>query len=294
MNLTKAQRDELNNLSLQLFGVSSKWQSLLSRPEFRVVTETIETQDAPKFVSLSNSKKNRSGTVITLAKAIAKGVFKGEKGEELLKKINETPVRKVQSREPTFEELRQSMIDNLDLQKLGRLSLDELATVVAYRLVNNSLGFSVQLEVREADQAGYDEILGTLSDELKAKVATLTPPPEARNPNSVTLDGLTVMKELAIVVGHPDKAFTDYVNLLAGPTAPKKQAELIKGLTVNQFINKMNRSKNKLARDKQARPEYYARKEARAKAKAEALKAEQVEAAAKRAEADQAAGTNPA
>lgn len=284
MSFTKPQREELNNLSNQLFGTTSKWQKLLNKPEFRVVTETVDSDKKKRYVALHNSKKNRAGTVLSLDKAVARGLFSGVNGEELLKNIKETPVKVVESREPTFDELRQTLVDQIDLQKLGRLADHELGTVVAYRLVNNNLNFSINLSVKESDQENFNQILNTLSEDLKEKINKINLKAEDKNPNAIDFDGLTFIKDVAFVVGHPDEAFTDYVNLLAEPLNLQSREAPVKVL--QQQMNSWNRKRNNIAKDKQKRPGYYAQKELKTLAKAKEATKERAEAAELRAKLD--------
>ncbi|MEM4379066.1 MAG: hypothetical protein QXL01_00065 [Thermoplasmatales archaeon] len=291
MNLTKSQRKELNQLSLQLFGVASKWKSLLSRPEFRVILGKKETYGQQKYVSLHNSNKSRTGTVMKLETAIARGFFESkdkkqhEKAQELLKKIQEQPIVVVDSREPTFEELKQSLIDNIDIQKLSRMKAPELAMIMAYRLVNDQLKDKILLDVKETDKEDFDKILASMSDEMQMKIKAFLPDPPKESSKSISIDGLLFIKEAALCLTNPEEASAVYITLLANvDITPKGNTNLIKGLTVQQFMNKINRKRNEMLRDKQKRPEYYAAKEAKAKAKQEELKKAQEETARLRAE----------
>lgn len=69
--IPKNVRSVLNAYSQELFGVSSKWQKLMTHPSYRVVTNQITTEK-PKYVYYTDAKSGAK-TVVKLDTAIANG-----------------------------------------------------------------------------------------------------------------------------------------------------------------------------------------------------------------------------
>lgn len=111
----KKEREILGQLSLQLFGTSSKWQKLIRTPHFRV-TESVEdfklthVKDGPRIVRLDTAQNL--------------GLIKN--GQE----IPEVP--RTISREPTFNELHEMLSSRLIEMKLALMSDDEQIDVLSY------------------------------------------------------------------------------------------------------------------------------------------------------------------
>jgi hypothetical protein len=270
MKFSKQERQELNKLSMQLFGSSSKWQKLLSKPEFRVIIETKEDETATKYVSLNNSRKQNSfGTILTLKKAIAMGLFKSEKGQEILNSINEKKVKKVLSREPSFEELKTMLIDNIDIQKLAMCDEHELATIVAYRLVHNSLNMTVVFDITEEEAPFVENIVASLPYELQERVRKLIPTKDAeKNPNALVIKGLETVKEISYILKNMEDAEKDYISLMEEKQIPRqKKQNIIEGLKIEEYISSQRRKINARLKDMQIRPEYYKKKEEKRKLK---------------------------
>jgi hypothetical protein len=270
MKFSKKEREELKNLSMQLFGSSSKWQKLLKASEFRAVLETKENPLAKKYVSLGNSKKEEStGTVLTLEKAINKGYFKSEKGQKILEEINARPVKQVSSRQPTFEELRDSLIDNIDIQKLAMCDQHEMATIVAYRLIKDILKMTILLDITEEERPSFNQILATLPEDLQERIKKLVPEKDQeKNPSAYPVNGLEMIKEMVYALKDMDAAAKEYVSILNEKNITKSSNQnLIEGLPIDQYINQMRRKTNALKKYMQLKPEYYKEKQKRELAK---------------------------
>lgn len=253
MRFSKQERKILNDLSMQLFGSSSKWQKLLNVPEFRVVIGVEENPNAQKYVSLANSKKNgSSGTVIRLEKAIEKGLFKSEKGEKNLEEIMSKNVKNVKSRTPTFEELRDALIDNIDIQKLSMCDKHELATIVAYRIIKNTLNLTIVLDITEEEKVDFDQILSSLPEELQEKIKKYIPDKDQeKNPNALPINGLEMIKEIVYALKDMDMATNEYLNILNEKVIVKKtNPDIVDNLPLNQYINKLRRNYNKTKKNK--------------------------------------------
>lgn len=149
MKLNKKSREEIGSLSRLVFGSSSKWQKLLTDPNFQVLDETIEpTEEESKYVGVVN--KNGSKTIVSRDKAKTLG---------LIEEDASNTYKKYAYRQMNEDELRKYLSDCLDSMILACVPPDELPTVYAQRLVEKRLKYSYALKAIDEDKEKINKLM---------------------------------------------------------------------------------------------------------------------------------------
>jgi hypothetical protein len=181
----RQQREELNKLSELVFGSSSRWQKLIKDGTFRVYENDRFDGALNKYVRL------KDGSLMSVEKAVEKGFHKLNDEEEAKGRSV------IQTREPTFEEIKKGLEDNLEMLRLTKLSNEHFITVVAHKKATNQ---PVNISLVTKEDAEYQKTL----EELCSVV------PEARREEIKSL----IVKSGEKPIGYPIDAVqfvTDFI-----------------------------------------------------------------------------------
>jgi hypothetical protein len=70
--MNRKQRETLKFFSEQVYGVSSRWQKMMTDPQYRVVTSRTETDSMPEYIYYTDPASGGK-TVVTTSKAVKNG-----------------------------------------------------------------------------------------------------------------------------------------------------------------------------------------------------------------------------
>jgi hypothetical protein len=236
----------LNELSLQLTGVSSSWKKALKNKSLHPSGTTTENPDGQKYVRIANSDRS-GGTTMTFEAAVKKGLFTSEDKErnELLetqrKRIEETPVVTVQPGELTFAHLKELLVRTIDQEKLKLLDETKLCQVLAYRIVSGEIDGGLNVNVKESDKESFDSVLGNLPDDLKMLLNDMI---ESKVDNSrfTQVDGLKLAIELGTTIAFPEESFTKYIEILSFPLPKLNNNRQLR--QTPEFYNRLQQKNN--------------------------------------------------
>lgn len=195
MQINRKQRDELNNLSLELFGSSSRWQKMVNNGSFRITVDRKELDGAKNYVQFQRGVHDkRPGTVMTLDKARNRGVEQ-----------ENTKVYKNVTRLPTFEEVKAGLQKSLEMSLMSRMTAEELSAVLAYDLVLERLEYRFQLNTKDAKPEEIEQLIGKcpekVQDVLKNSIKTAD-----NDVSGIPLDTVTFLSDVIFALNHRDAA----------------------------------------------------------------------------------------
>lgn len=196
---TKQQRQVLNDLSLELYGVSSRWQKVFKDPSFRIPTEQRTEEGATQYVRLSN-RKSGGGTVMKRETALRLGKIKEDELPPKGRII-------VDGREPSFDEFVTTLKESIEVAKISVLSGDKLTQVLAQRYTTDRLPGRVDL-ITQADPqytADVDALLKVLDEEKVKYLKSMQCTAQQRH-GGVPVDALQFVSDVVFATNHPAEA----------------------------------------------------------------------------------------
>lgn len=212
----RKEREELNSLSMELFGSSSRWQKMISNESFRVTVGEKEVPGSQQYIRFQRSRKDpRPGTMMKVEKAIALGRVKDD---------IELGVKKLQVRRiPTFVELKTALEANLEMVLMSQMTPEELSCVLAHDLVANRLQYAFALSVSpetkdEEIQTLIEKCPENLRDTLKNSIKTAD-----NDLKGVQLDALTFLSDVIFCVNHKDASRELYENSFLSAKEKRKK-----------------------------------------------------------------------
>jgi len=194
MQFTKAQRIELEGLSFALFGAEKHY------------TRFSKTKVLEDFITVREEKMitvNRGGTKMTLRKAIAKGLVTGKdkNGDDVpLFVENQKPAY----REPTFEEVRRSMVSALEMKRYSELSPVHVMLDAAANFVKGTLENLPYLVVSDNEKNDFKSLVDLIPED-KRKVLNERVVPK-QNKNVFCLNGFQFASDVLFCVTRPEES----------------------------------------------------------------------------------------
>lgn len=246
----KSERQELNALSLKVYGTETAWVKLLNDPKYQIVTGKRE-ESGQKYVQYQ-TKDGKPGTVITLEKAIEKYGFQAT--DEQLSR----PIVITESRQATFEEMKTALTAALEMAIHSQLSIEERQHVFAHMFASGKLVYRLSLELPDSEQtkAAFEEQLSFLSDDQKERVKEMLTSAD-KKVEGIPVDAYGFVSDAVFCKNHEEKAAEltyDYLAEAAKKVSSPKKASLNQDLQkklYSQAVNKAKREHNKKLTEKQ-------------------------------------------
>ena len=192
----RGQREVLNALSEQVFGVSSKWQSW--QKEYKIQIGEVELPEAQQYVQISRKKgDNRPGQI--LKKEVAESF--GYKAPE------DKKVTKALWREATYDELVKQLVDMADYLRFSAMEHEARVTAIVYKEVHSlGLNFPV-VKLTKQEREGYEtdltDLVNALPDSHRAGVVTFL---EAPAEVGYEIDAVDFVSEFIFCLSHQEHA----------------------------------------------------------------------------------------
>lgn len=155
MNISRKLRNELNELSVKVYGTASKWQKILNR-------QYVYDGQGVDEVATKRSQ--------AAAKKLKEAGVESENVEANLTLELKYP----KFRQYTPEELKVAMKQALDAQEYSRLSPEEGAKKAALQYLNKELPIELVLLVKEEDKVEFDNMMNDVSSELSEPLKKIT------------------------------------------------------------------------------------------------------------------------
>lgn len=214
---SKQERAELNKLSKELFGTESRWRKMLDDPKYRIVVDTVET-DEKQYVQFMRKKgDNRPGTVVGMDKALERGMVQLKEGE------NRPKSKRSITREPTFMEMKIAFEQNLDMMLLSYMEKDEQAEVFAKRMLDGNLVYKFYLVKDEkTQQEDVDSLLAMVPDDLREKIVAAIVSYEKVNDKDVYFDVLHFLGNITFAKNNKEAADAEYEKIMSDARANKE------------------------------------------------------------------------
>lgn len=153
-NISRKEREELNAMSLELFGVSSKWQKLLARQRIHYGWKVDERATEERQAQAKMLK--------------ASGVDSPEIEAALTSEVK-TPLFRLH----TLSEVKEAMRQALDANEYARLSPSEGAKKAAKQFIEKSLSVEISLLLSDEEKPIYENMLVDVPKELSDQFTKL-------------------------------------------------------------------------------------------------------------------------
>jgi thymidylate synthase ThyX len=180
--VSRQQRDRLELLSAELFGVSSKWTKVLKDPGLQVV---VGTEEVPvRYNAIQH--KNRKFTVV--------------------KAKDEVMEKKPVTREMTLDELEIALTASLEMKNFAGLFAKneiELYETVAKRYKDDSLMNMPYLVVKAEERADFDALVADIPEAQRTEIMEYVVP--QANKSRFSVDGTRFATELVYLYSGEKK-----------------------------------------------------------------------------------------
>lgn len=217
---SKQQRDRLNQLCTELYGVAGKWRKLMDDPKFKKVVEVYEDPDAPTYVQVM-TRKGRPGTIFRTETAIKRGIVKPDYKPQVVKKTKTVDL--------TFDEFIHALESSLESVYISYMDTHAQTLVLAKQFMDDALTYNISLILTDENKETVSELTALLKDEalqkrLEAFTVDATGDKEPQIPG-LPLDPEQFLTNLVFVKNHKDSSLEE-IALAFGEAKDKHQASL--------------------------------------------------------------------
>lgn len=209
MNITRSERETLNNLSLLVFGRTSVWQKLP-----KVVDQIKDPSKKTKaYVQMNNGKGGKPGTVLTYDKAKELG-YDGES----------TVPNKIVMRERTLQEIHDYLTDLSYGIIFQEMDSEAQKHVLAYNLFHKLDLYLPMVHFTKTDRPEYDvdvkQALETIPEFFRKDAESLIADNKEKNDAfSVNCDVLDFLLCLSFCANYTDESAIMFDNAIENATA---------------------------------------------------------------------------
>lgn len=199
---TKAQRNELEALSVKLFGSATHWQKIWKKEKMAADV---------KNVTLTKYLRTKTGQLITVGTAIEKGIIppmveaKDKDGGVTTKPQDRVYERtSIIYRRATFEEMKKAMLTAIEVKEFSNMPTVQQILTAAVKYRDNELLNMPYLVVGENSEKDFTDLVALLPEDKKESVMSRKVP--NGNPNLLCFDGVQFVSDLVFAVNQPEEA----------------------------------------------------------------------------------------
>lgn len=212
---TKAQRIELGQLSLKLFGSETYWQRIHKKQR---VPGDIHSQETKRYMRLKN------GQIVSIETAVARGLVpaqvevKGVDGAESTwqPQALTQPSSRISYRAATFDELKNAFLSALETKTFSEMPPVQAILSTAVKFLKKDLINMPFLVVGENSQRDFEDLLRLVPEDRREEILKYKVPNS--NPRSFCVDGVQFLSDIVFASSQPDKAAEMLEQYSNGPT----------------------------------------------------------------------------